>query len=261
MGWAYPDFRRNWLRRQFDRRDAAAAAMLSRNVIQKGKWRPIAIGHYHSHSRYSAPLGFGVTLTDGSSEKSGGMDSQRVIVKPIFVAKTSTHTLSICATNPFRAQNPWPIACCVIYGGWNLRRNVLFEGAPKVISFVKIIFLTLSFFKHIFPSQEACINIPHFPDDWWLLRRCGTPDGRDQNTGDRQKDTTHCDGNVERFLDKDDSKDELNCGLVLILDILKETHSWMIIQSSAIVSQTHQISLSSDSETPNKTDAINGRFL
>ena len=77
----------------------------------------------------------------------------------------------------------------------------------------------------------------------------------------RQTDTTHCYGNVERFLDKDDAKHELNCGLVLILDILKETHSWMIIQSSAIVSQTHQISLSSDSETPNKTDTINGRFL
>ena len=83
--------------------------------------------------------------------------------------------------------------------------------------------------------------------------------GQDQNTGDRQKDTTHCDGNVERFLDKDDPKDELNCGLVLILDILKETHSWMIIQSSARqVKYIRYLFLSCDSETPNKTDAING---
>ena len=104
-----------------------------------------------------------------------------MIVQTSFIASTIKKQHLFCTNTPevwkisadysLKSKALWLIACPVINGVWNLRRNInlitALEGLQKADNENDIVVL-----QTLLQSQEASLHkYPHFLDDWWLLRR------------------------------------------------------------------------------------------
>lgn len=176
-----------------------------------------------------------------------------MIVQTSFIANTIKKQHLFCTNTPevwkisadysLKSKALWLIACPVINGVWNLRRNInllnALEGLQKPDDNFQMKMI-LSFFKHFCSRRkQACINIPIF---WTIDDFCVEQTGPKHGW---ETDTTHCDGSVGRFLDETAAENSFMVHLRLLGNFRRnpfmDDHS--VIRDGKS-NEMHQISLS-----------------